>query len=118
VGQSFSGRGEQRPQTVRAGRTNDPLALPQMLRGRVSRPRAGCWRDLVAHYSAALGERMRQARSAFLVRSWWRGARRICEELCANSADHRGATPTGSNLRPPGRSVWKCRRQCPPAPTS
>jgi len=27
------GRGERRPQTARAGRTNDPFALPEALRG-------------------------------------------------------------------------------------
>lgn len=54
---TFSGRGEKRPQTARAARTNDPLELPQGVRGQS--PEGRRWRDLAAHYSARLGaERM------------------------------------------------------------
>ena len=53
----FSGRGERRPQTARAARTNDPLELPPGVRGQS--PEGRRWRDLAAHYSTRLGaERM------------------------------------------------------------
>jgi hypothetical protein len=56
-GKSRSGRGERRPQTARAARTNDPLRLPEGLHG--LSPQARRWRDLVNAYSAKLGERMK-----------------------------------------------------------
>ena len=53
-----SGRGERRPQTGRAARTNHPLVLPPGLNGQS--PAGRRWRDLVEHYSVQLGpERMR-----------------------------------------------------------
>jgi hypothetical protein len=57
----YSGRGEHRPQTARAARTNDPLALPKTLRGRGQSPQGRRWRDLARAYSAQLGpERMQR----------------------------------------------------------
>jgi hypothetical protein len=49
----YSGRGERRPQTARAARTNDPLGLPDGLHGQS--PAARRWRDLATHYSVQLG---------------------------------------------------------------
>ena len=57
-GGPYCGRGERRPQTARAHRTNDPLGLPDGLHGQS--PGARRWRDLCRAYSAQLGaERMR-----------------------------------------------------------
>jgi hypothetical protein len=64
----FSGRGEKRPQTARAKRTNDPFRLPDELHGQS--PGARRWRDLVSHYSAQLGaERMKREDVRARVRS-------------------------------------------------
>lgn len=64
----FSGRGEKRPQTARAARTNDPLSLPPGVRGQS--PRGRRWRDLAAYYSTLLGaERMKQEEVRTRVRS-------------------------------------------------
>ena len=53
----FSRRGERRPQTARARRSNAPLELPPGLRGQS--PEGRRWRDLAEHYSTRLGtERM------------------------------------------------------------
>jgi hypothetical protein len=46
------GRGERRPQTARAGRTNDPFALPEALRGRGQSSEGRRWRDLARAYFA------------------------------------------------------------------
>jgi hypothetical protein len=66
----YSGRGERRPQTARAARSNDPLALPEALRGRGQSPEGRRWRDLAAHYSAQLGsQRMKREEVRARVRS-------------------------------------------------
>jgi hypothetical protein len=65
-----SGRGERRPQTARAARTNDPLALPEALRGRGQSPEGRRWRDLAAHFAARLGkERMQSEATRARVRN-------------------------------------------------
>jgi hypothetical protein len=51
----YSGRGERRPQTARAHRTNSPLELPAALRGRGQSPEGRRWRDLCRHYGGKLG---------------------------------------------------------------
>ena len=51
----YSGRGERRPQTARAHRTNSPLELPAALRGRGQTPEGRRWRDLCRHYGSRLG---------------------------------------------------------------
>jgi len=64
----YSGRGERRPQTGRAARTNHPLGLPEGLHGQS--PGARRWRDLARSYSARLGaERMRREDVIARVRS-------------------------------------------------
>jgi len=64
---SYSGRGERRPQTARAARTNDPLRLPDGMRGMSAQGRR--WRDLVGFYAAQLGERIKQEQVRALVSS-------------------------------------------------
>ena len=51
----YSGRGERRPQTARAHRTNSPLELPATLRGKGQTPEGRRWRDLCRHYGSRLG---------------------------------------------------------------
>jgi hypothetical protein len=51
----YSGRGERRPQTARAARTNSPLELPAALRGKGQTPEGRRWRDLCRHYGSRLG---------------------------------------------------------------
>ena len=51
----YSGRGERRPQTARAHRTNSPLELPATLRGKGQTPEGRRWRDLCRHYAGKLG---------------------------------------------------------------
>jgi hypothetical protein len=51
----YSGRGERRPQTARAHRTNSPLEPPAALRGRGQSPEGRRWRDLCRHYGGKLG---------------------------------------------------------------
>jgi hypothetical protein len=51
----YSGRGERRPQTARAHRTNSPLELPATLRGKGQTPEGRRWRDLCHHYGGKLG---------------------------------------------------------------
>lgn len=55
-GDHYCGRGERRPKTGRAARTNDPLRLPDGLHG--NSPQARRWRDLLGFYSAQLGDRL------------------------------------------------------------
>lgn len=64
---SYSGRGERRPQTARAARTNDPLRLPDGIHGMSQQGRR--WRDLVGFYASQLGERIRQEQVRALVGS-------------------------------------------------
>jgi hypothetical protein len=66
-GKWHSGRGERRPQTARAARTNDPLRLPEGLHG--LSPQARRWRDLINAYSAKLGERMKDEHVRVLLGS-------------------------------------------------
>jgi hypothetical protein len=51
----YSGRGERRPQTARAHRTNSPLELPAALRGKGQTPEGRRWRDLCRYYGGKLG---------------------------------------------------------------
>jgi hypothetical protein len=51
----YSGRGQRRPQTARAKRTNSPLELPEALRGRGQSPEGRRWRDLCRFYGNKLG---------------------------------------------------------------
>jgi hypothetical protein len=51
----FSGRGEKRPQTARARRTNYPLEPPAALRGKGQSPEFRRWRDLCRFYGQRLG---------------------------------------------------------------
>jgi hypothetical protein len=51
----YSGRGERRPQTARAHRTNSPLELPAALRGKGQTSEGRRWRDLCHHYGGKLG---------------------------------------------------------------
>jgi hypothetical protein len=51
----FSGRGEKRPQTGRAKRTNFPLEPPAALRGKGNTPAGRRWRDLCRFYGNRLG---------------------------------------------------------------
>ena len=51
----YSGRGERRPQTACAHRTNSPLELPATLRGKGETPEGRRWRDLVRHWGNKLG---------------------------------------------------------------
>ncbi|MCK1354642.1 hypothetical protein IVB56_27235 [Bradyrhizobium sp. CW7] len=64
---SYSGKGERRPQTGRAARTNDPLRLPDGMHG--MSPQGRRWRDLVGFYTAQLGERSRQEQVRALLGS-------------------------------------------------
>ena len=50
-----SGRGERRPQTARAHRTNHPLELPAALRGKGQTPEGRRWRDFCRHWGGRLG---------------------------------------------------------------
>ena len=55
-----SGRGERRPHTAYAWRTNHPLELPAALRGKGHTPIGRRWRDLCRHWGNKLGpERLR-----------------------------------------------------------
>jgi hypothetical protein len=51
----YSGRGERRPQTARAARTNSPLEPPEALRGKGHTPIGRRWRDLCCYYGNRLG---------------------------------------------------------------
>ena len=50
-----SGRGEKRPQTARARRTNFPLEPPEALRGRGQSPEGRRWTDLCRAWGQRLG---------------------------------------------------------------
>jgi hypothetical protein len=69
----YSGRGERRPQTARARRTNFPLELPARLRGRGQTSEGRRWRDLCRHYGSRLGpERLAdEATRACLLNLIW-----------------------------------------------
>lgn len=65
---SYSGRGERRPQTARARRSNAPLELPSGIHGQS--PEGRRWRDLATHYSTQLGaEHMKREDVRARVRS-------------------------------------------------
>jgi hypothetical protein len=52
-----SGRGERRPQTAKARRTNSPLEPPAALRGKGQSAEYRRWNDLCRHYGTRLGSK-------------------------------------------------------------
>jgi hypothetical protein len=69
----FSGRGERRPQTARAARTNHPLEPPAALRGRGQSAEFRRWRDLCHHFGQRLGPKRLadEATRALLLNLIW-----------------------------------------------